>query len=121
MEIPKKLNGKTPNISVLLSDRHSDEYKYFHCVVCGKIVFGYNNDEVRMIIPTGQPKTSKPQTTIRCMNRVNIGEPSIILHELIAAVFANDSVQPIRAKIAELVARYPENKSANCDAKYYVG
>lgn len=122
MEIPERISGRTPEISILLSSSHGKMYKYFRCSSCGKIVFGYTNDSIRMIVPDGHPVTERPSKRVKCTNKLNLGDPQIMLHEVIASVFATDDINDTRAIINKLATLYneTENKGVQCNAVYYV-
>lgn len=123
MEIPSKVSGEIPEITVLLSDKFGTVYKPFHCVVCGNIVFEYNEDNIRSIIPSGRPILGKAGKIYRCSGVITIhgtGQLYDILYQVMEASFNLETINEIRSTIA-LLSQASENKfNTRCKARYYI-
>ncbi len=123
MEIPSKVSGEIPEITVLLSDKFGTIYKPFHCVVCGNIVFEYNEDHIRSIIPSGRPEIGKAGKIYRCSGVITIhgtGQLYDILFQTMEAAFNSETLGEIRSTIT-LLSQTTDNKfNTRCKARYYV-
>lgn len=123
MEIPSKVSGEIPEITVLLSDKFGTVYKPFHCAICGNIVFEYNEQYIRSIIPSGRPEIGKAGKIYRCSGVITIhgtGQLYDILYQVMEASFNLETINEIRSTIA-LLSQASENKfNTRCKARYYI-
>lgn len=121
--MPTKLTGVQPEITVLLSSSYEDTYKPFHCVVCGNIVFQYNEETVRSIIPSGHPQISKPGKIYRCDGVIKLHnnyEIYDILYQVMDAAFNMDSLEDLRTALKYLSGTADNKFNARCKALYFV-
>lgn len=124
MEIPTKVAGESPEITVLLSDRFGTKYKPFHCVVCGNIVFEYNEEDVRTIIPSGRPAIDKAGKVYMCSGVIRLhGTKQLydVLYQVTEAVFQLKNFEDLHIAVARL-AEETNTATINtrCKARYYV-
>lgn len=123
MEIPLKISGEQSEITVLLSSKYSDNYKPFHCVICGNIVFEYNEDEVRSIIPSGRPVLGKAGKVYRCNGVMSLHGTSQlydILYQVMEAAFNLTNLDDIHTAIGYLSKASEDKFNARCKARYFV-
>lgn len=123
MEVPVKLTGEQSEITVLLSDKFGDIYKPFHCVICGNIVFEYNEDEIRTIIPSGRPEISKAGKIYRCNGVMSLHGTSQlydILYQVMEAAFNLENIAEIHTAIAYLSKTSEDKFNVRCKARYFV-
>lgn len=123
MEIPVKVSGEPVEITVLLSNKFGPVYKPFHCVVCGGIVFEYNEDHVRSIVPSGRPMLDRPGKVYRCSNVITLTSTRPVydlLYQVMDAAFNMATLDDVR-EVITTTAKLAENKvNTRCKALYYV-
>lgn len=123
MEIPTKLTGVKPEITVLLSDKFGELYKPFHCVVCGNIVFEYNEEEIRTILPSGRPMIGKPGKIYTCMGVLRLHnnyEIYDILYQVMEATFNMNDLSDVRTTMQYLSETAKLKVNSRCKARYFV-
>jgi hypothetical protein len=123
MEVPFKVSGVTPEIAVLLSNTKGDHYKNFRCVVCGKIVFSYDNTGIRMILPSGHPDTTRPGKVIECGNTMELHQPADaydILYQVLQLLYTEDDVTKLREVAQQAAVDHAGALNIKCKARYYV-
>lgn len=123
MEVPLKLTGQQSEITVLLSNKYGDIYKPFHCVICGNIVFEYNEDEIRSIIPSGRPQIDKPGKIYRCSGVMTLHGTSQlydILYQVMEAVFNLDNIADAHTAVGYLSKTSEDKFNTRCKARYFV-
>lgn len=123
MEMPMKLSGEQGHITVLLSSKFGDEYKPFHCVSCGNIVFSYNEDEVRSIIPSGHPQLGKPGKSYQCHGMMKLrGTASIydVLYQVMETSMNIQNIEDLHTAIAFIAKEADNEKTVRCKMLYFV-
>jgi len=123
MEVPTKVSGEHPEITVLMSNAFEDVFKPFRCVVCGKIVFSYNNQYIRTIVPSGKPRVDRPQKIVECNGVISLNRPSDLhdmLFQVMDSVFNMTNIDEMREAIAQLAQGYGGERTARCKARYYI-
>lgn len=123
MEIPSKVSGTDPEITVLLSDSHNGKFKNFRCVVCGKILFSYDNDRIRMILPSGYPAVEKPRKLIECTGTYALYTPSDLynlLHSMLELSLATDDITKLRDALMLTAKEHEGERAIKCHARYFV-
>lgn len=123
MQAPFKITGEQPSTTVLLSDTFSDIYKPFHCVSCGNIVFSYNEEEIRTIIPSGHPQIDKPGKIYQCHGVMKLRSTSSIydvLYEVMETVLRLDSIEKIHTAVAYIATQGQDETNARCKMLYFV-
>lgn len=123
MEAPYKITGEQPHTTVLLSSKFSDIYKPFHCTSCGNVVFEYNEDEVRTIIPSGHPQLDKPGKIYRCSGVMNLHGTSRIydvLYQVMEAAMNLQNIEDIHTSIAYIAKTSEDRQTARCKMLYFV-
>lgn len=123
MEVPLKLTNEQPEITVLFSDKFGEVYKPFHCAVCGNVVFEYNQDFIRSIIPSGRPKIDKPGKVVQCSGALTIhGTNQLydILFQVMEATFNVENLADLRTIVTNLSETTQNKFNTRCKAKYYL-
>lgn len=123
MEVPGKLTGEQPHVTVLLSSQFSDVYKPFHCVSCGNIVFSYNEDEVRSIVPSGIPQLDKAGKSYQCHGMMRLrGTANIydVLYQVMETAMNIQSIEDLHTAIAYIAKDAEKESTVRCKALYYV-
>lgn len=123
MEVPLKLTGEQSEITVLLSNKHGDVYKPFHCSLCGNIVFEYNEEEIRTIIPSGRPQLDRSGKIIRCNGVMTLhGTTQLydILYQVMDVAFNLTNSDDIRTSIGYLSKTSEDKFNVRCKARYFV-
>lgn len=123
MEAPLKLTGQQSEITVLLSDKFGEFYKPFHCVICGNIVFEYNEDEIRTILPSGHPQLGKAGKVYRCNGVMSLHGTSQlydILYQVMEVTFNLDNIEDIHTAMSYLSKTSEDKFNARCKARYFV-
>lgn len=123
MEMPLKLTGQQPHVTVLLSSQFSNEYKPFHCVSCGNIVFSYNEDEVRSIIPSGHPQLDRPGKSYQCHGMMKLRSTASIydvLYQVMQTAMAIQNIDELHAAIAYIAKGSEEEQTVRCKMLYFV-
>lgn len=123
MEVPYKLTGDQPTATVLLSSTYSEIYKPFHCSSCGNIVFSYNEDEVRTILPGGRPQLDRPGKIYQCNGVMKLRSTSSIydvLYQVMETAMRLDNITDLHTAIA-YIAKDGENEvNARCKMLWFV-
>lgn len=107
----------------MLSDKYGEVYKPFHCVVCGNIVFEYNEDEIRTIVPSGRPMIDKPGKIYRCNGVMSLHGTSQlydILYQVMESAFNLTDIEEIHTAIAYLSKTSEDKFNARCKTRYFV-
>lgn len=123
MLVPVKLSGEQSEITVLLSDTFGEVYKPFHCVVCGNIVFEYNENEIRSIVPSGRPQLDKPGKIYRCNGVMTLHGTSQlydILYNVMDVSFNLTNLEDIHTAISYLAKTSEDKFNVRCKARYFV-
>ncbi len=123
MIAPVKITGEQPHITVLLSSTFSEDYKPFHCSSCGNIVFSYNEDEVRTILPGGKPQTDRPGKIYQCHGVMKLRSTSSIydvLFEVMQTSLTLTNIEDIHTALAYIAQGSQDESNARCKALYFV-
>lgn len=123
MQVPTKISGENPEISVLLSSDFDNIYKTFRCSVCGNPVFQYNEKNIRSIVPSGHPQTDRPGKIYQCNGTMTFhgkGQIYDILYQVMDATFNLNTVTDIRAAVGYLSEESNNKFNTRCKARYYV-
>lgn len=123
MELPMKLTGVQSHTTVLLSSTYSPIYKPFHCSSCGNVVFSYNEDEVRTILPGGTPQLDRPGKIYQCQGVMKLrGTASIydVLYQVMEMAMNIDNLEDLHAAIAYMAKDSDMEINARCKQLYYV-
>lgn len=123
MEVPMKLTRKQPHVTVLLSSEFNDIYKPFHCSSCGNIVFSYNEDDVRSILPSGHPLLGRPGKIYQCHGVMKLrGTAAIydVLYQVMEMAMHIDDINELRTAIAFTAKDGETEKTVRCKMLYFV-
>lgn len=123
MEAPYKLTGEQPHTTVLLSSSFNESYKPFHCVSCGNIVFSYNEEEVRTILPGGNPQLGKPGKIYQCHGVMKLRSTSSIydvLYEVMNIALTTNNIEDLHAAMAYVARDAELETNARCKMLYFV-
>jgi hypothetical protein len=123
MEVPMKLTQEQAHVTVLLSSKFSTVYKPFHCVSCGNIVFSYNEDEVRSIIPSGHPQLDRAGKMYQCHGVMKLRSTSSIydiLYQVMEMAMKIDDITELRTAIAYTARDGDDEQNARCKMVYFV-
>lgn len=123
MEAPYKLTGTQPHTTVLLSSTFSDDYKPFHCVSCGNVVFSYNEDEIRTILPSGHPQLDKPSKIYQCHGVMKLRSTLRIydvLYQVMETTMNLQNIDDLHIAIAHIAKDSNVETNARCKMLYYV-
>lgn len=123
MEVPFKLSGEQPHVTVLLSSQFSDVYKPFHCVSCGNIVFSYNENEVRSIIPSGHPQLDRSGKSFQCHGMMKLRSTASIydvLYEVMQTAMSATSLEDLQTSVAYMAKRSEDEQTVRCKMLYFV-
>lgn len=112
MQVPMIQSGETPHISVWLSDEQLKIEKYFHCCVCGKILFSYF-DRVNLVVVGGMPLENS-RYMWECKGKTWVPNPQFNSEKVVREIVKDNHVE-----------RYdfynePEKVSRLCKTIYYV-
>lgn len=123
MEVPYKISGDQPHTTVLLSSTYSDIYKPFHCSSCGNIVFSYNEDEVRTILPGGHPQLDRPGKIYQCHGVMKLRSTSSIydvLYQVMDTAMNLTNIDELHTAMAYLAKDSENEINARCKMLYFV-
>lgn len=123
MEVPLKLTGEQPHVTVLLSSQFSDIYKPFHCVSCGNIVFSYNEDEVRSIVPSGHPRLDRSGKNFQCHGMMKLRSTASIydvLYQVMQTAMTSQNLDDLREAIAYIAKQSEDEQTVRCKMLYFV-
>lgn len=123
MELPMKITQEQPHVTVLLSSQFSTIYKPFHCVSCGNIVFSYNEDEVRSIIPSGHPQLERAGKMYQCHGQMKLRSTAAIydvLYQVMETAMAVDNIEDLRTAIAYIAQSGERESTVRCKMMYFV-
>lgn len=123
MEVPMKLTQEQPHVTVLLSSKFSTVYKPFHCVSCGNVVFSYNEDEVRSIIPSGYPQLDRAGKMYQCHGAMKLRSTASIydiLYQVMEMTMKIDDIDELRTAIAYTAQGNDDEQNARCKMAYFV-
>lgn len=123
MEAPYKLTGEQPQTTVLLSSKFNDIYKPFHCVGCGNIVFSYNEENVRTIVPSGHPKIDRPGKIYRCQGVMKLrGTARIydVLYQVMDTAMNLENIDDLHTAIAYIAKGSETETNVRCKMLYFV-
>lgn len=122
--MPASVSGEMPEITVLLSDKFGKTYKPFYCVICGSIVFEYNEHFIRSIVPSGRPQIDKPGKIYKCSGTLQSihsqGQIYDVLYQVMDTVFNLNTMTEVRATLGALNQASEDKFTARCKARYYV-
>lgn len=123
MEVPTKITGEQAHVTVLLSSQFSPIYKPFHCVSCGNIVFSYNEDEIRSIVPSGYPQLDRPGKMYQCHGVMKLRSTASIydvLYNVMEMAMHIDDIGELRTAIAYTARNGEVEKTVRCKMLYFV-
>lgn len=123
MEMPMKLTGEQPRVTVLLSSTFGDIYKPFHCVSCGNIVFSYNEDEVRSIIPSGHPQLGRAGKSYQCHGQMKLRSTASIydvLYQVMETAMAVENLEDLREAMAYIAKDSQNESTVRCKMLYFI-
>lgn len=123
MEAPYKVTGKQPHTTVLLSSEFGSDYKPFHCVSCGNVVFSYNEHEVRTILPGGKPQLNRPGKTYQCHGVMKLRSTMSIydvLWEVMESAMNIPNVEDVHTAVAYIAQQSQNETNARCKMLYFV-
>jgi hypothetical protein len=109
--------------TVLLSSDFSPIYKPFHCSNCGNIVFSYNEDEVRTILPGGNPQLNRPGKIIQCHGIMKLRSTASIydvLYKVMEIAMNMDNVEDIRTAVAAIAQGAEKETNVRCKMLWFV-
>lgn len=123
MEMPIKLTGEQAHVTVLLSSEFGDTYKVFHCVGCGNVVFSYNEDKIRTILPGGHPNLGRPGKAIQCNGVIRLRRRTSAydaLYQIIDSAMHIDNIDDLREAIAFIAKDTKTESTFHCKMLYFV-
>lgn len=126
MDLPTSLTGENPHITVSMSSTYGDQWKSLHCSICGNVVCEYNNDYIRTISASGEPKLDRPGKIIQCSGVLSLHgaynhTAFNILADLLQSILTSGSVEDIRNTALKLTADSQIKRNVRCKARYYIG
>lgn len=123
MEVPMSLTAEQPHVTVLLSSQFSDIYKPFHCVSCGNIVFSYNEDNIRSIIPSGSPQLDRPGKSYQCHGRMKLRSTARIydvLYQVMEIAMSIDNIEDLHTAIGFIAKQADNETTIPCKMLYFI-
>lgn len=87
------------------------------------VVFEYNQDYVRTILPSGMPQLDKPGRTVHCSGAITLhGKKQIyeLFYEILEAVWTVKSLEDLKTIVIHLASEAKEKENIKCGAKYYL-
>lgn len=121
MEIPQTITKEINQVTVLLSQRKEKDYKQFRCMLCGKILFEYNNEFIRHITPSGFPELDRPSKVIQCGGEIGLYAPRDlygILFDISQAIFETNDIEEARNLVK--IANDSQVRTSKCKMRYFV-
>lgn len=123
MEVPVRISGEQAHVTVLLSSQFSPIYKPFHCSSCGNIVFSYNENEIRSIVPSGYPQLDKAGKMYQCNGVMKLRSTVSIydvLYEVMEMAWHIDDIEELRTAITYTAKGSTIEKTVRCKMLYFV-